>query len=71
VIEQPKRVIAVEIKLSKRFKPDFTDGLRAIAESSKKPVLQYLVYRGTERQARDTIKVEPYGYFLSEILPQL
>ena len=40
VIEQPKRVIAVEIKLSKSFKPSFTDGLLAIAESSKTPVQQ-------------------------------
>lgn len=71
VIEQPKRIIAVEVKLSKSFKPSFTKGLHAIAESSKKPVKQYLVYCGTERQARETIKVEPFGYFLSEILPKL
>jgi predicted AAA+ superfamily ATPase len=71
VIEQAKRIIAVEVKLSKSFKPSFTKGLHAIAESSKKPVQQYLVYCGTERQARETIKVEPFGYFLSEILPKL
>lgn len=71
VIEQPKRIIAVEVKLSKSFKPSFTEGLHAIAESSKKPVHQYLVYCGTERQARETIKVEPFEYFLSEILPKL
>jgi predicted AAA+ superfamily ATPase len=71
VIEQPKQIIAVEIKWSKNFKPSFTKGLTALAESSAKPVQQYLIYCGSERQERETIKVEPYGHFLSTILPHL
>lgn len=68
VVETGTKLLAIEIKFAKKFKPEFTKHLKAFASYAKSPVEPYIVYCGDELQMRDGIPVVPYTKFLTETI---
>lgn len=67
IVDCGDKLLAIEIKYAKKFKPEFTKGLMAFSGSTKKPVRLFLVYCGDTVQKRENIVITPYQKFLDNL----
>jgi predicted AAA+ superfamily ATPase len=69
IIKRGNEIIAIEVKYSKRWKPDFSKSLHIFKESIK--VKRCIgIYNGVDSFKKDGIEIYPIKYFLQEILGQ-
>lgn len=70
-----QEMVAIEVKSSRRFRSEFTKGIRSLREGAAK-VKAYVVYRGAEELLVDGVRVLPLEAFLrnlhaGEVIPRL
>lgn len=67
IIETKNKIVAIEIKSSKKMKPDFTAGLQKFMELVKKPVSMYVLFQGNTKEKWEKVLAIPYKEFLEKI----
>ena len=67
LIETDQKVIALEIKSSKKGKPEFVKSLELFSSLSKKKVSAFVIFQGKEKEKWDQISMIPFQEFLSKI----
>lgn len=57
------RMVAIEVKAARRFRPEFLHGIRSLRTAKRVPEA-YVVYRGDEELRVDDVRVLPVASFL-------
>lgn len=71
IIETDNKLIAVEVKWATAVNAKMLKSLNAFANLVQRPVTNYLVYRGRERQRFGDTLALPFQDFLNEVIPNL
>ena len=68
IIEMNKKIYAIEIKWSDKYKSSWKNSLDAfVQQNPKKPVEQIIIYRGNRTLKDGTTKIIPFENFLMEL----
>ncbi len=67
IVEAHNKIFALEIKSSKRVKPEYLEGLHSFASYAKKPVQKYLIFQGDKKERWDDVLAIPFEQFLKDI----
>lgn len=67
IIETDQKIIALEIKSSKKGKPEFIKNLELFSTLSKKKVSAFVIFQGREKEKWDQILMVPFDEFLSRL----
>lgn len=67
IVEAHNKIFALEIKSSKRVKPEYLEGLNSFASYAKKPVQKYLIFQGDKKERWDDVLAIPFEQFLEDI----
>jgi predicted AAA+ superfamily ATPase len=68
ILETNKKIMAIEIKWSDKYKSQWKDSLEIFAEQiPKKPVEQIILYRGSRVLQDGDTKIIPFEKFLTDI----
>jgi len=67
VLETTNKVVAIEIKYAQKTRSDFFKGLKILEQTSKKPCMSILIFRGLQNEIREEVSCYNYVYFLKNI----
>lgn len=67
IVEAHNKIFALEVKSSKRVKPEYLEGLHSFASYAKKPVQKYLIFQGDKKERWDDVLAIPFEQFLKDI----